>query len=160
MIVEFLMYTSIPRLLYLVSSNRASKWHEFFRDYLWLPKKSLALRQQSTDNANPKQLWISGLLLLLLVYVMEQAFLHSGFLFIWCMKSSWCQEKLIIFFYLNTNNDIHIRRFGCKGSTCPTNLCRELCRGSALKKTRKEYLIKLSTLRPSYFSEASLTLCF
>ncbi|CAN6878802.1 unnamed protein product [Brassica oleracea] len=111
MIVEFVMYTSISRLLYLVSSNRDSNWHELSRRVLVVAKNSLALRQQSTlDNANPKQLWISGLLLLLLVYVMEQAFLHSGFLFIW---------------------------FGCKDSTCPANLCRELCRGKPGSSSRE-----------------------
>ena len=60
MLCVFLLYV---RYLILF---RASNWHEFSRRVLVVAKNSLALRQQSIlDNANPKQLWISGLLLLI-----------------------------------------------------------------------------------------------
>ena len=125
MLCVFLLY-----VCYLILFT-ASNWHEFFRRVLVVAKNSLALRQQSTlDNANTKQLWISGLLLLLLIYVMEQAFLDSGFLFIWYMKFLLMLREANNFILKNnTNNDIKIGRFGCKDSTCPANLCRELCRG-------------------------------
>ncbi|CAF2159011.1 unnamed protein product [Brassica rapa subsp. narinosa] len=44
MVAEFLRNTVISRLLYLVSSNRASSWHEFVRRVQVLGENSMALR--------------------------------------------------------------------------------------------------------------------
>ncbi|CAH8360175.1 unnamed protein product [Eruca vesicaria subsp. sativa] len=51
MVAEFLRNTVISRLLYLVSSNRASNWHEFVRRVQVLGENSLALRSSKVLNS-------------------------------------------------------------------------------------------------------------
>ncbi|KAL0742754.1 hypothetical protein Bca4012_084267 [Brassica carinata] len=51
MVAEFLRNTVISRLLYLVSSNRASNWHEFVRRVQVLGENSMALRSSKVLNS-------------------------------------------------------------------------------------------------------------
>ncbi|CAF1965787.1 mediator of RNA polymerase II transcription subunit 33A isoform X1 [Brassica napus] len=51
MVAEFLRNTVISRLLYLVSSNRASSWHEFVRRAQVLGENSMALRSSKVLNS-------------------------------------------------------------------------------------------------------------
>ncbi|CAH2052914.1 unnamed protein product [Thlaspi arvense] len=51
MIAEFLSNTVISRLLYLVSSNRASNWHEFVRRVQLLGENSSVLRNSKVLNS-------------------------------------------------------------------------------------------------------------
>lgn len=51
LIAEFLRNTVIARLLYLVSSNRASKWHEFVQKVQLLGENSSALKHSKVLNS-------------------------------------------------------------------------------------------------------------
>ncbi|KAJ0235732.1 Mediator of RNA polymerase II transcription subunit 33A [Hirschfeldia incana] len=51
MVAEFLRNTVISRLLYLVSSNRSSHWHEFVRRVQVLGENSMAIRSSKVLNS-------------------------------------------------------------------------------------------------------------